>query len=334
MEEQERKIRARKNWLKIYTESGSVTQTSLRCGIARSTAHRWIKRYKEEGEAGLSDKSRRPKTLANIKVSDELEHLILDLRAKKKWDAGRISTHLLRKDIKLSTMTVWRVLSKHNVKPIARRRKKSDYKRYSKAIPGERVQLVVTKLRPGAYQFTPIDDCTRMKAIRIYPNKKSKNSIHFLGEILDTFEFPIQRIQTDWGTEFFNEAFQCELHEHFIKYRPVKPRSPHLNGKVESTQQTDKAEFWSLFDLSTKGLNLSALAMEWQKFYNHKWPHSSLNGKTPYEKLQEVGHLIPIQPDVTGTFWESDERIIPRNWHYLKLTKHRMTNLPSKSKRK
>lgn len=167
MEEQERKIRARKNWLKIYTESGSVTQTSLRCGIARFTAHRWIKRYKEEGEAGLSDKSRRPKTLANIKVSDELEHLILDLRAKKKWGAGRISTHLLRKDIKLSTMTVWRVLSKHNVKPIARRRKKSDYKRYSKAIPGERVQLDVTKLRPGAYQFTAIDDCTRMKAIPI-----------------------------------------------------------------------------------------------------------------------------------------------------------------------
>ncbi|MCF3111668.1 DDE-type integrase/transposase/recombinase [Niabella sp. CC-SYL272] len=156
-------------------------------------------------------------------------------------------------------MTVWRVLFKHKVKPIVKRRKKSDYKRYSKEIPGERVQLDVTKVRSKAYQFTAIDDCTRMKVIRVYPNKKAESSIHFLGEILDTFYLPVQRIRTDWGTEFFNEGFQYELHEHFIKYRPIKPRSPHLNGKVERTQQTDKVEFWSLFDIN---LDLNALAIE------------------------------------------------------------------------
>jgi transposase-like protein len=94
-------------------------------------------------------------------------------------------------------MTIWRVLSKHDVKPIVKRRKKSDYKRYNKETPGERVQLDVTKIRSGAYQFTAIDDCTRMKTIRIYPNKKVESTIHFLGEIIDIFQFPIQRIQTD-----------------------------------------------------------------------------------------------------------------------------------------
>lgn len=88
-------IRARKNWLKIYSESGSITQTALRCGIARSTLYRWRKRYKEEGEKGLSDKSRRLKTLTNTKITEDNEHLILDLRAKKRWGAARISTHLL-----------------------------------------------------------------------------------------------------------------------------------------------------------------------------------------------------------------------------------------------
>jgi len=197
MKNQVQQIRARKNWLKIYTESGSVTQTALRCGIARSTIHRWIKRYKEEGEQGLSDKSKHPKTLANTKVTEELEQLILDLRNRKNWGAARISIHLLRKDIHLSTMTVWRVLSKHQVKPVVKRRKKSDYKRYNKEIPGERVQLDVTKIRSKAYQFTAIDDCTRMKVIRVYPNKRAESTIHFLGEILDTFCFPIQRVQTD-----------------------------------------------------------------------------------------------------------------------------------------
>lgn len=159
----------------------------------------------------MSDKSKRPKTLTNIKITDVIEYLILDLRPKKNWGAARISIHLRRKDIDLSAMTVLRVLSKHHVKPIVKRRKKSDYKRYSKDIPGERVQLYVTKIESKAYQFTAIDDCTRMKIIRIYSNKKAASSIHFLGEILDTFCFPVQRIQTDWGTEFFNESFQYEL---------------------------------------------------------------------------------------------------------------------------
>lgn len=76
-------------------------------------------------------------------------------------------------------MTVWRVLKKHQVKAVVKRRKKSDYIRYSKEIPGERVQLDVMRVRNGAYQFTAIDDCTRLRTIRIYPNKKAESTIHF-----------------------------------------------------------------------------------------------------------------------------------------------------------
>ncbi len=76
-------------------------------------------------------------------------------------------------------MTVWRVLKKHQVKAVVKRRKKSDYIRYSKEIPRERVQLDIMKVRNGAYQFTAIDDCTRLRTIRIYPNKKAESTIHF-----------------------------------------------------------------------------------------------------------------------------------------------------------
>ncbi|WP_183308069.1 helix-turn-helix domain-containing protein, partial [Dysgonomonas hofstadii] len=44
----------------MYEQTGSVTKTALRCGIARTTLYRWIKRYQEEGKSGLSDKSKRP----------------------------------------------------------------------------------------------------------------------------------------------------------------------------------------------------------------------------------------------------------------------------------
>lgn len=143
----------------------------------------------------------------------------------------------------------------------------------------------------------------------------------FLGYMLDTFKFPVQRVQTDWGTEFFNDLFQEELVCHYIKFRPIKPRSPHLNGKVERSQLTDKSEFYSTIPRKERGINLSPRLLEWQDFYNHKRPHASLNGKTPYEKLLDVEFLIPIQPEVTTEYWKKEVNIIAGNskWYYHRL---------------
>jgi transposase InsO family protein len=275
----------------------------------------------------LSDKSRRPKVLAHQKVTSEIETLILSTRKEKNWGPQRISNFLLRKkDFTISSMTVHRYLVKNGAENIRILRKKTDYVRYNRPVPGDRVQLDVTKIRPGAYQFTAIDDCTRLRVIRIYPNKKASSTIQFLHEITTSFTFPIQRIQTDWGTEFFNYSFQEELHEHFIKFRPIRPRSPHLNGKVERSQQTDKTEFWSLLDLKDETLSLNELAKSWQEFYNKKRSHSSLGGKTPWEKFKELEHKTPYQYEVTSAFQASKEEVKPRNSYYLNWIKKQQNN--------
>lgn len=69
----------RQKWLELYVETGSVTKTALRCGIARSTLYRWINREKEQGKSELSDKSKRPSRLANMKITPEIETIILNL---------------------------------------------------------------------------------------------------------------------------------------------------------------------------------------------------------------------------------------------------------------
>ena len=79
MKEDIRKIRMRQKWLGIYTETGSVTKTALRCGIARSTLYRWINCEKEQGKSELSDKSKRSSRLANMKITPEIETIILNL---------------------------------------------------------------------------------------------------------------------------------------------------------------------------------------------------------------------------------------------------------------
>jgi transposase InsO family protein len=272
----------------------------------------------------------KPKKLAKQKITLETKNLILKFREQYAFGPQRISTHLLREhSIKLSAPTVWRVLKSCAVEPLKRYRKRQDIKRYSRPIPGDRVQIDVTKIRAKCYQFTAVDDCTRMRVLRLYSSKHSYNTVLFLGEVLDNFPFLIQRIQTDWGTEFFNDLVQEELMDHFIKFRPIKPRSPHLNGKVERSQKTDKAEFYSQLNLKDKTLDLKPLLASWEQFYNCQRPHASLNGKTPYERYLELEEKIPIQPDVTTNYKESPaEQIVPRNSKYLAWVKeNKMSHL-------
>ena len=62
--------------------------------------------------------------------------------------------------------------------------------------------------------------------------------------------------------EFFAEKVQRRLMEYGIKFRPNKPRSSHLNGKVERSQKTDLEEFYPTVDL--KAADLENLLSEWQ----------------------------------------------------------------------
>lgn len=50
-----------------------------------------------------------------------------------------------------------------------------------------------------------------------------------------------------------------------IKFRPNKPASPHLNGKVERSQRTDLEEFYALKDLSDFNQLQEELSL-WQFF--------------------------------------------------------------------
>lgn len=85
----------------------------------------------------------------------------------------------------------------------------------------------VCKIAPKLYQYTVIDDCTRVKIIRLYPNKQAVSTLDFLNQVVAGFLFPIQSIETDRGEEFMAHQVQYRLMELKIKYRPTRPRSPH-----------------------------------------------------------------------------------------------------------
>lgn len=139
------------------------------------------------------------------------------------------------------------------------------------------------KLAPGLYQYTSVDDCARYRVLRIYHRRTTANTLDFLDCVIEEIPFPIERIQTDRGREFFAVKVQEKLKKYGIKFRPNKPGSPHLNGKVERSQGTDKTEFYSTTDIDSK--TLSEQLAEWQHYYNWERPHSAHNGKTPVENI-------------------------------------------------
>ena len=56
---------------------------------------------------------------------------------------------------------------------------------------------------------------------------------------------------------------------------------------------------------------------EWEYFYNYSRPHSSLNGKTPYEKYVSIKNTVPLQAEISLEYMKNNEIIKPRNSKYL-----------------
>lgn len=309
-----KEIRQRLKWIELYEETKNAGLVCRRCGISRPTLRKWLNRYKESGLDGLQDVSKRPHTSPSAKINPQIEEWILSLRKERKLGARRIQNELLREhSVQLSLASIHKVLTRHDVKPIVFQRKKKDFIRYQRPIPGDRVQMDTCKIAPGIYQYTAIDDCSRYRVLDVFNRRSAANTLIFIDKVIEEMPFPIQRVQTDRGTEFFAEKVQRKLMDYGIKFRPNKPGSPHLNGKVERSQRTDKEEFYSTVNLDLEELKNETLP-EWQHYYNWQRAHGSFKGKTPMDIVCERLEQTPLWEEVHEDYISENERIQLSNY--------------------
>jgi transposase InsO family protein len=305
--ETQQEVRARLRWVRLYEQTGHAGLTCRRCGISRPTLRKWWRRYQAEGELGLHSRSRRPHRSPNIKITPERENQILSLRRERRFGPRRLRNELQRQEkYSLSSATIWKVLHRNSVPPIRPCRRPQQLKRYSCLVPGERVQMDTCKIGKNLYQFTAIDDCTRWRVLGLYSRRTAKNAAHFLSErVVEEMPFAIQRIQTDRGGEFFGTPFQLALQEENIKFRPNRPGAPHLNGKVERSQQTDKVEFWPTVDCSAPFSELEQELGLWQTHYNWERSHGALGDRAPLARWLELMDQTPFRWQVCEQFDEA-----------------------------
>ena len=281
IELRDREERRRLSWTAAYRERPDAGAVCRRFGISRPTLRKWLRRYRAEGEVGLRALSRRPHHFPAQKVDEALQAAILDLRRARRLGAKRLRNELQRlHGVRLSAATVHKVLVQHGLSVLpTRKRSRHKPKRYNRPVPGDRVQMDTCKIRSGLYQFTAIDDCSRFLVAGVARHRNAKSTLPFLDQVLDEMPFSIQRIQTDRGAEFFAEEVQRRLMDEAIRFRPIPPRSPHLNGKVERVQRTVLEEFWDAAD--SKAADIGEQLAQWVSYYNWHRPHESLHGRSP-----------------------------------------------------
>ena len=164
--------------------TGNVSLTCRYYGISRQCFYTWRRRYDAHGLDGLRDRSHRPHVSPGT-TRTEVVGKIIYLRQHYHFGPAKIAMYLARyHDISISQSGVWRILKRLDLNrlPASQRYKRHDrrWRRYEKPLPGHRVQLDVKFIAPllGSrrkhYQFTAIDDCTRLRVLRIYPSSTSR----------------------------------------------------------------------------------------------------------------------------------------------------------------
>jgi transposase InsO family protein len=272
----------------------SLAEVCREFGVPRSTFYGWKKKYDKEGKAGLVRKKpiarNHPRSLAQDVVDQ-----ILHLRQEYKLGPERITWYLERyHGIKTSVSSVYRTLIRNSMRrlPKTAPRRAIHTRRYSKEVPGHHIQVDVKFVslrnfegnRVRRFQYTAIDDATRIRALKIYPRHNQSNAIKFMDYVIEKFPFRIHTIRTDRGHEF-QAQFHWHVEDKGMRHVYIKPRSPQLNGKVERSHRTDQEEFYQLLTY-TDNMDLNEKLAEWERFYNLDRPHGAFIDKTPYEALR------------------------------------------------
>jgi transposase InsO family protein len=278
--------------------------------VSRKTYYKWRRRYDGTIES-LIDQSRRPHSHPNQLTAQETALISRVAKQKtytdkygRKRTPGLYRLHWLLRAYHGFTRSVggvYKALKRLGFYAQAKRRRRRKYKRYERPHPGANVQIDIKYLDPirgqAEFQYTAIDEHSRLQFARIYDEIAVCYSVQFLRDALDFFQrhsIRVQQVQTDHGTEFTyamfphvakEHPFERELRKESIVHKLTPIGKPHLQGKVERVHRMADDEFHCRRFFSSSAKRKRAFAA-WVTYYNHKRPHGSLNWRPPAEHLQ------------------------------------------------
>ncbi len=279
----------------------TVTDVARRYGGVRQTVHGWLRRYADQGLAGLVDRSSRPVSCPH-QTPAVIEARIVEMRrAHPGWGPRTIVYHLGREGVEPlpSRSAVYRTLIRHRlIDPQQRRRRRSDYKRWERARAMELWQMDIVggvRLVDGSESkvVTGLDDhsrfCVSAKVVR---RATARPVCDALAEAMARHGIPDQ-ILTDNGKVFTGRfgpgsgevLFDRVCRENGIRHLLTAPRSPTTTGKVERFHKTLKKEL--LTDRTFESIEDAQAAIDgWVVEYNTERPHQGIGTVPPIRRFE------------------------------------------------
>src|SRR6056297_2813813 len=89
-------FKLRKEFVTMATrKQANMSQLCRRFGISRKTGYKWLRRWKQSGEDGLKDRSRRPKTSPG-QTPENIEEQVLKTHKKySEWGARKLRARMI-----------------------------------------------------------------------------------------------------------------------------------------------------------------------------------------------------------------------------------------------
>lgn len=249
-----------------YTEKYGVSRASRKYNKSRSYIYFWKARWDGSVES-LCCQSRRPHSHPNQHTEDELK-LIRDMR-RRNPALGMVELwHRLKKrGYTRRPESLFRVMRKMGMFPQEKPKTTYKPKPYEQmTYPGQRLQIDV-KVVPRCciadpelrlFQYTAIDEFTRLRFLAAYPEQSTYSSADFLNKLVRWYArkgIQVECIQTDNGFEFTNRfsnsrrdvptLFEVTAQKLGIRHKLIRPYTPRHNGKVERSHREDQKRFYS-----------------------------------------------------------------------------------------
>ena len=269
----------------------SISDVCIAFGISRETWYKWKRRYDPYGVDGLKNQSRKPHNIKNVKVTEELKKLVLELRLNNRFGPMRIRFRLKRKyGVSLGTKTIYNLLKRHKLNVLAVKLKRK-YKRFEMKHPNELVQMdtkgpfYLKASRTKHYLIHVIDDCSRKVVSKWCNRRTSEAALSVLKEWVKLHGKP-NKVMHDGGTEFTSTDFKNFLILNGIKDKQIPKGYPQEQGKVEAYNKIVIAEFLQIEELKDEKDG----AEKYESFvnsYNYEREHGGINGMTPAEKFMK-----------------------------------------------
>jgi len=272
-------------------------------GVSTRTVFKWLRRFREEGAAGLENRSslarRRPHAVPEAWTA-----------AIERLRRLRLTALDIARALGMARSTVAGVLARLGLGRLAALEPKPPVVRYERAAPGELVHLDIKKLgrfrraghrvtgdrlqgrsRGAGWDFLHVcvDDFSRTAYVEVLDDEKGRTCAGFLVRALRWLRargVRVERVMTDNGAGYRSKAFARVRRAVGLRHVRTRPYTPRTNGKAERFIQTLMRE-WAYAAPYPSSTVRAADLPRWLAYYNQARPHGSLDRRPPVSRLPQ-----------------------------------------------